>query len=180
MKMIKKRYDAYTICISALMVVVMTVLSQIVISLGPVPFNLGVMGAYLTGYLLDPGAALCTICCYLLMGALGLPVFAGFSGGPQVLFGMTGGYIAGYVLISFLTSVSERNGAGLIAGMAIKLMALLLCYALGTAWFMYLSGMSLYASLAVCVIPFVIPDLLKLIAAAKLAMILRRRLGLTL
>lgn len=170
------RQRSLMICIGALMVGLMAVLSQIVIAIGPVPFNLGVLGAYLMGLMLIPRYALLSMLCYFILGALGVPVFAGLSGGPQVLFGLTGGYIVGYVFISYMSSLAERAALPLMLKLSVMVCSLILCYVLGTCWFMYLSGSGLMESLSVCVIPFVIPDLLKLAAALYLSFAIKKRL----
>ena len=164
------------LCTGAMLIVIMTGLSQMVISIGPVPFNLGVLGAFLMGLMLKPRYALLSMLCYLILGALGVPVFAGFSGGPQVLFGLTGGYIVGYVFISYMSSLAETAGLPVVLKLSVMVCSLILCDVLGTCWFMYLSGSSFMESLAICVLPFVIPDLLKLVAAFYLASAIKKRL----
>ena len=161
---------------AAVFAAVTAVLSQIVLPIGPVPFNLAVLGAYLCGCLLTPGWALGSVAVYLLMGLIGLPVFAGFSGGPAVFFGPTGGYLVGYLFIALLTSVAVcRSGKlywifpAMVAGLAV-------CYLAGTAWFMFVTGTGLVQSLMLCVIPFIIPDLCKAIVALVLTRALRARL----
>ena len=77
----------------ALMATLMAVCSQIAIPLpGRVPLTLSLVGVYLTGIFLEPGWALASQCVYLALGLCGLPVYAGFSSGAGVLFGLTGGY----------------------------------------------------------------------------------------
>ena len=170
------------ITLNALFSVVMAVLSQIVITLGPVPFNLGVLGAFLTGLMLTPKNALMVMVGYIVLGFVGLPVFAGFSGGAGVLFGMTGGYIIGYIFIAVISSAAcqashsfaPRIRTAFTASM--MFLSLIICYAFGTAWFMFITGNTLPTSLAACVFPFIIPDLLKLISAVFLSKALKKRL----
>ena len=139
------------------------ILSQIVLPIGPVPYNLGLLGALLAGMLCRPSTATLSMVAYILMGMIGLPVFAGFVGGIGVLLNSTGGYLLGYILTAFLTSLA-RNKKWYITVCAMVL-GLLLCYAFGTMWFMIISKNSLIASLAYCVIPFVLPDVAKIICA---------------
>ncbi len=116
---------------------------------------------------------------YLLMGLVGLPVFTGFQGGPGVLLGTTGGYIIGFIgsaLIYWL--ITAKLGSALPAVICACLLGLLVCYAFGTAWFLALytatkGPISLAAALTACVVPFVIPDLLKI----ALAVLVSRRVG---
>lgn len=167
----------------ALFAALMAVLSQISFSLGPIPFSLGIMGAFFCGLMLTPRDAVLAVLVYLLLGAAGLPVFAGFSGGLATLSGMTGGYLIGYLLIALCLSLvraavnpASVSGKGIL--FAGGLAGIALCYGFGTAWFMRLSGNTLAASLSMCVFPFLVPDLLKLAAAILLSAVLRRRLSL--
>ena len=161
---------------AAILAAITAVLSQIILPIGPVPFNLAVLGAYLTGCLLTPGWALGSIAGYLLMGLVGLPVFAGFSGGPAAFFGPTGGYLAGYLFIAFLTSLGVHRGGKLRWVLPAMLSGLLLCYLLGTGWFILITGRGLVESLMLCVVPFLIPDLCKAAAAILLTRALHMRL----
>ncbi len=149
------------------------VLAQIVIPIGPVPFNLAVFGAFLAGMLLSPGMAVLSMATYWLMAAIGLPVMAGLQGGLGAVLSPTGGYVAGYLLLAGCTAlVAERPVPMRLAGMAL---GLVLCYTLGTVWFICATGTALSAALAMCVLPFIPADVAKGIAAAWLAQTLKRR-----
>lgn len=149
------------------------VLAQIVIPIGPVPFNLAVFGAFLAGMLLSPGMAVLSMATYWLMAAIGLPVMAGLQGGLGAVLSPTGGYVAGYLLLAGCTAlVAERPVPMRLAGMAL---GLVLCYTLGTVWFICATGTALPAALAMCVLPFIPADVAKGIAAAWLAQTLKRR-----
>lgn len=149
------------------------VLAQIVIPIGPVPFNLAVFGAFLAGMLLSPGMAVLSMATYWLMAAIGLPVMAGLQGGLGAVLSPTGGYMAGYLLLAGCTAlVAERPMPMRLAGMAL---GLVLCYTLGTVWFICATGTALSAALAMCVLPFIPADVAKGIAAAWLAQTLKRR-----
>ena len=161
--------------LASLMTAATAVLAQIMLPIGPVPLNLAVLGAYLAGCLLEPAWALASMAAYLLLGAFGLPVFAGLSGGPAVLAGPTGGYIVGYLLIALFTALAAKRGGTLLISAAMAA-GLLACYALGTGWFMVVTGRGLAESLALCVLPFVIPDACKAAAALLLSRAVRARL----
>ena len=137
------------------------ILSQIVLPIGPVPFNLAVLGAYLSGCLLDPVWAFASQMVYLLLGLVGIPVFAGFSSGPSALLGPTGGYIVGYLFLALLTALAFHWGGKWFLLLPCMLGGLAICYLLGTGWFILTTGRSLTESLALCVLPFVLPDLCK-------------------
>ncbi len=113
--------------------------------------------------LLFPGKkAIAAVVLYLLLGAVGLPVFSGFSGGIGMLFGPTGGFLFGFLLTAALTVIpcNSANGKRLIL-----LLGLLFCYLCGTLWYAALytsfTATGLLTAASICVTPFLLPDLLK-------------------
>ncbi len=144
-----------------------------------VPFTLQTFGVFLVLSLLGARRGTLAILVYILLGAVGIPVFSGFSGGLGILFGNTGGYIVGFLLMGGAYGLIVRLlGKSLRSEILGFLLGLLLCYALGTAWFMFFYSRSkgaveLGTVLSWCVIPFIIPDLVKL----SLALLLSRRLS---
>ena len=115
---------------------------------------------------------------YLMLGLVGLPVFAGFKGGPGALLGATGGYIVGFFATALLYwLVTARLGDSLPVAATACVLGLAVCYAFGTAWFLKVysmqpgSSMNLAKALRLCVTPFILPDLGKL----ALAVVLSRR-----
>ena len=144
-----------------------------------VPFTLQTFAVFAALTTLGGRRGLWAVVVYLLMGLVGLPVFAGFQGGAGVLLGTTGGYIIGFIgsaLVYWL--VTAKLGNKLPVVVCGCLLGLLVCYAFGTAWFLALytatkGPISLAAALAACVVPFVVPDLLKL----ALAVLVSRRVG---
>lgn len=162
---------------AAMFTALMAVLSQIQLSIGPVPFNLAVLGAYLAGLMLPLPYAAGAVTAYIVLGGFGAPVFAGFSGGPAVLFGATGGYIFGYLVTAVLTALGARGGLHPVRTGACMAAGLAACYLLGTAWFMAVMPYTLAESLAMCVTPFILPDVAKGAAAYSFAKILSARLA---
>lgn len=160
---------------TALLAAVTAILAQIQLPIGPIPFNLAVFGAYLAGMLLPPAWAAGSMLVYMMLGAFGIPVFAGFKGGFAVLFGKTGGYILGYFALAALTSLAVhrcgRRGCILFA----MACGLVICYTFGTLWFMLISGADLLSALTWCVFPFILPDCAKAICAYSLGCALQRR-----
>ena len=117
---------------------------------------------------------------YILMGAVGLPVFSGFAGGLGKLLGMTGGYIVGFLVSALLMWAMEALFGSkkwvLPVSMVVGLIA---CYAFGTAWFMVVytsskGAITLGAVLGMCVIPYIIPDAVKIAVALLLTKALKR------
>ncbi|MEG2182983.1 MAG: biotin transporter BioY, partial [Oscillospiraceae bacterium] len=161
----KKRGAAsvYKLAVTGMCAALICVLSVISIPIQPVPFTLSVFAIFLTGGLLSPKYAFCAALLYVLIGAVGLPVYSGFGAGPGILFGLTGGYLMSYPLMAAVVALSVklfkgRSALSLSLGM---IAALALCYLLGTAWFVFQSKMSVGQALALCVVPFILFDLLK-------------------
>ncbi len=143
----------------------------------PVPIILSTLGVTLAGGLLGPKYGTLSMVVYILLGAVGAPVFHNFTGGMGILLGPTGGYIVGYITYALLTG-------GLITAFAKKkltwwkiavasLVGLLSCYILGTAWFMFSTGTPMVTALMLCIVPFIPGDLLKTLVAVLLIKKLR-------
>lgn len=136
-----------------------------------VPFTLQTFAVFASLNLLGGKRGTTAVLVYILLGAVGLPVFSGFKGGPGVLLGTTGGYIIGFLLTGIIFLFAERLfGKNRFARIPALITGLFVCYAFGTAWFMLVFARSsgsvgLGTALSWCVLPFVLPDLLKLAAA---------------
>lgn len=146
-----------------------------------IPFTLQTMGVFTTVGLLGGKRGTLTVLTYILLGAIGIPVFAGLTGGISVLLGTTGGYIMGFLLSALLMwgieAIMGRNQIVLAFSMVA---GLIVCYVFGTAWFMMIytqhSGViGLSTVLGLCVIPFIIPDLIKIGVALFLTNRLKKR-----
>lgn len=162
---------------SALFAALTAVLAQISLPIGPVPISLATLAVMMCGLLLGWRYGLLAIACYLLLGVAGVPVFSGLRGGASALAGPTGGYLAGYLPYALLAGLTPWIGKGRFGGRCLMLaLGTLSCYALGTAWFMLQSGNGLGASLALCVLPFLPGDAVKIALAAWLSPRLRKAL----
>lgn len=191
--MTSKHYSKTTFMIlCGLFAAVTAICSFITIPLGftPVPINLGTLAVFLTGGILGKKYGTLSIVVYVLLGAVGVPVFSGFRGGIGVLAGPTGGYIIGYIAAVFIigviadiiaaqgTSKEMKSGSRRqLRDMGLYALAmaagLIICYAFGTAWFMISTSTPLWASLISCVFPFLPGDAIKILAAAILVRKLR-------
>lgn len=115
------------------------------------------------------------VAAYLLLGAVGAPVFSGFRGGPGVLLGTTGGYILGFIFTGLLYwLMTGRLGESLPVKITAGVLGMVTYYTFGTAWYLVLyamkgSPMALMTALGYCVFPFIVPDLVKLALAVLLA-----------
>ena len=154
----------------ALFVAITIILSQIVIPLTPVPLSLSMIAVYLSGALLGWKRGGITLIIYLLIGALGLPVFASAKGGIPVLFGPTGGYIFGYVFASVITGyfIERTNRLKIYIIFGAMTAGLISCYFLGTLWLGIITEIGFSKALYLGVIPFIPGDLLKILLSALL------------
>ena len=163
------------------------------VPMSPVPLSLAVFVVYLAAVLLGAKQSVWCVVIYLLLGTVGLPVFSGFSGGIGVLLGPTGGYLIGYVPCALLVGwlgkakkdgsrkeftkgfaensighFSKRRFVKYVLAMAV---GTLVCYIVGTMWFLLVMGGSytITQALLVCVVPYIFFDLVKILAAAAVA-----------
>lgn len=134
------------------------------IPISPVPISLGMLGVYLTVYILGMKKGTISICIYILLGTIGLPVFTAFGSGIGKVLGPTGGYLVGYIFIALIFGIFidkwKTNQVLIFLGM---ILGTAVCYLLGTAWLAKQAGMSFSAALAAGVIPFIPGDLAKII-----------------
>ncbi len=142
-----------------------------------VPVNLALFAVYLAGAMLGAVWGSVSLLAFLALAAFGVPVLAGFQGGPAAVFGPTGGYVIGYLaaalVVGLLTTRFGRTLPRLVLSMALGCAA---CYLFGTLWFMMLMKMDFFAALALCVVPYLPCDVVKIALAALLVRALDRRL----
>ncbi|HFI0256960.1 TPA: biotin transporter BioY [Streptococcus suis] len=137
-------------------------LSQISISIGPVPFTLQTLAIGLIASLYKPKEALASVAIYLTLGAIGLPVFAGFSGGFAALVGPTAGFLWGFLVYAALTSALTRSDSSPVTVFLACLLGTTVCFLIGFLVFKLVSGASWSDTLAWTVLPFILPDLAKI------------------
>lgn len=133
-----------------------------------VPFTLQTFGVFMAVEVLGGKRGTMAVLVYILMGAVGIPVFAGFQGGIGVIFNTTGGYIVGFLCSALIMWAAESLfGKKPLVRLLSMAAGLIACYVLGTIWFMVVYGrttgaVGLMTVLGWCVIPFIIPDLVKI------------------
>ena len=172
-----KKADTRRLVFCALFTALIVILSQLQLPIGPVPVSLATLGVMLCGLLLGWKYGALAVGAYILLGAVGVPVFAGFQGGVGRIAGPTGGYIIGYVFYALLSGANIPRLQEHFGGRCVLLLlGTAVCYGLGTAWFMYFSGRTLSESLSLCVIPFLPGDAAKIALAAFLTPRLRKAL----
>ncbi len=167
----------YNLVRTALFAAMLCALAPITVPVGPVPITLGTLIVYLAGGVIGSRRATVAIVVYILLGTFGLPVFSGFSGGFGKLLGPTGGYIIGYIPLAYLSGIFIGGGMSVpryILGMVFGTAVL---YAFGTAWFALQTSTSALSALAICVLPFLPGDAVKIAASALCAPVILRRVS---
>lgn len=138
-----------------------------------VPFTLQTFGIFCALLMLGGKLGTIAVSVYVLLGTIGLPVFAGFQGGTGVIFSPLGGFIIGFIAMTLVynlitSAFGEKTHIqllGLISGLAV-------CYTAGTIWYTLFSNTDFMSAVTTCVLPFIIPDAIKL----WLAFIVSRRI----
>lgn len=170
-----KRFAVRDMTATALMAAVLCVVAPFSLPVGVIPLSLASLVVLLSPALLGTKRGVTAILLYILIGAIGLPVFSGFRGGIGVLAGPTGGFIVGYLFCGLIVGLCCDRWRGkwlayplaMIAGTAAL-------YVFGTAWLVVSSGTSLSAAVALCVTPFLLGDAVKITAATLIAYPLRK------
>ncbi len=160
----------------ALCAAIICVLAPISVPIGPVPISLATFAVMLSGILLGAKWGTIATLVYILLGAVGVPVFAGYSAGVGAIVGQTGGYLVGYLPLALCAGAIYdqfgREAAGAkkyvcaVAGMVVGTAVL---YVIGTAWFCRVSGADLGSALGWCVTPFLLGDTIKIVIVTIVA-----------
>ena len=166
----KRTFTTVSMVMMALFAAVTCVLAPLAVPIGPVPISLTNLVIYISLYVLGWKQGTITYIVYLLIGLIGLPVFSGFEGGIGKLAGPTGGYLAGFILMSVICGVfiekwHETSPVHITLNMVGMILGTIVAYAFGTAWFCISTGTGIMAALSLCVFPFIIGDLIKMVIA---------------
>ena len=174
--MAKNNIRSMALC--SLCTAIIAVCSQIMIPL-TVPFTMQTFAVFCALGILGGKWGTVSVLLYILLGAVGVPVFAEFTGGLGIILGTTGGYIVGFLLSALAYwGITKLFGNGVFVMAAAMAAGLLLCYAFGTVWFMAVyardnGAVGLATALSLCVFPFIIPDAVKI----SLAILISRRVS---
>lgn len=160
----KSRIHTMTQC--SMFAALMCICSPLMIPLGAVPLSAGILVVMFTAVVLSPVRAVTSVCVYILIGACGLPVFSGLRGGFSVLAGPTGGYIWSYILVSAFVSFFSRLCTKLAGVCVACILSLVICWLCGALQYAFIADADISEAIAVCVLPFIIPDIIKAVAVA--------------
>ena len=177
----------YDIVLESICAALITICSWISIQVLDIPFTLQTFGILLVLFTIGGRRGTISILIYILLGIIGVPVFAGFKSGPAALMGPTGGFVIGFIftgltywlidekmLKKYKASASTRMLINIVEGIIFEL----ILYVFGVSWFMFVytrnSGeIGLLTVLGMCVFPFIIPDTVKFAAASVVSLRLR-------
>ncbi|MBQ9762046.1 MAG: biotin transporter BioY [Oscillospiraceae bacterium] len=154
-----------------LMAAMLAVCGWIAVPLGDISVSLQTLGVLLCLGVLGGRLGSVAILVYLSLGALGAPVFTGFQGGFAVLLGPTGGYLWGFLLVGAVYLLVENK----LPLWLCMVLCQLIIYINGTIWYFHLYAQGgLWAIILKCVVPYLVPDGLKLLLALHLTSRIRR------
>lgn len=179
----RKGLSAKDLSLTAMLAALIAVCSWISIPT-TVPFTLQTFGVFCALGLLGGRRGTLAVLVYILLGAMGAPVFSGFTGGLGVLLRPTGGYIVGFLFMALFYWLTERLlGGSMAVRIGSMLLGLPILYTFGTAWFMIVytkstGAVDLATALKWCVIPFIAVDVIKLALAAAVSETVKKRVGI--
>ncbi|MFI3172517.1 MAG: biotin transporter BioY [Eubacteriales bacterium] len=151
---------------------------SIPIPISPVPISLTNLVLYISPYILGCKKSTISYIVYLLLGAVGLPIFSSFSGGLGKLIGPTGGYLLGFIFLVLITGlVVEHFPTNIFIIVMGMIVGTFICYIFGTYWLALQLEMTFVAALAVGVTPYLIGDSVKILIAIIVGPLLRKRLA---
>lgn len=159
----KRKMKTQDLCMIGLFVAIIAIVAQISIPMPyGVPMSLQTFIIPLAGVILGAKRGATATIGYVILGAIGLPVFAEFSGGIGVIFGYTGGFIIGFPFMAYFAGYGTEKGGipWLISGL---LIGIIIDYSLGIAMFMLITGSSLKVAFVACVLPFIPLQIVKTI-----------------
>ena len=169
--------SVFPMILTALCAAIISVLAQIIIPLPLIPITGQTLAIGLVVTILGLKHGTYAVLLYILLGAIGLPVFQSFTGGLGVLFGPTGGYIVGFIptalVIGFYLKITRLTFTHALVA---NILGMLVTLAFGAVWLKYLAELSWTGALFSGVIPFLIVGVIKSILAAWVGVIVRQRL----
>lgn len=174
-------FSVRSMVFTALFAALICVAAPFSIPVGPIPISLATFAIYLTGAILGGKRGVIATFVYIMIGAVGLPVFSGFRSGFGALFGPTGGYIIGYIPLVLITGIFAEMNTKKINRAVVTVIGMILAtaalYTFGTIWFMIVSGNDLVTSLKTCVLMFIPGDAIKIVCTAALSVPLKAKLN---
>ena len=155
------------ISVAATFTALTAVMSQISIPLPfcPVPITLQIFAIYLSSIILGSRLATLSQIIYLLLGAVGVPVFSHFSGGFQSIVGPTGGFLISFPIVAFIVGKISEKDMGIISLSLGLIISLIFCYSIGVLQLSFVTKMPIKKSIMVGAVPFIPLDIVKIFIA---------------
>ncbi|MEY8000553.1 biotin transporter BioY [Clostridium sp. Mt-5] len=152
---------------AAIFTAITAILAQISIPLPftPVPITFQIFAVYISAIILGSRLGTLSQIIYLLLGAIGIPVFASFTGGLQTIVGPSGGFLISYPIISYIIGKISEKDLNPIMSILGLIVSLIICYSIGTIQFHFVTNVPIQKSILLCVAPFVPLDTAKIIVA---------------
>ncbi len=173
----KQKITIQQITVISVVTAVLCICAPFTIPIGVIPLSMANLILFLGVYVLGQKNAVISCFIYLCIGFIGIPVYSGFGSGPGKLFGPTGGYFLGYLLMVWIAGFFiDRFTNKIFLCIMGMILGHLTLYLFGTLWLSYQSKLTFGAALALGVLPFLIGDFIKIIVAAFVGRTLRRQL----
>lgn len=164
-----------SITFTALFTAVICITAQISFVTPTIPITLQILGICLCGYTLSVKQSLAAVVTYLLMGAVGLPVFSNFRGSAQILLGPTGGFLFGFILLALFCSLA-RNQKKSLSKILLSSVGLLLCHIIGTLQYSLVTGNGIWFSFLTSSFPFILKDAILVFLSYFMSKLIIKRL----
>ena len=180
-----KRITTKSLVTIGMFAAVLVILSQVQIQLpSGIPITLQTFAIALVGYTLGKEMGIATVFLYILLGAIGIPVFAGFKGGLEAILGYTGGFIIGFPFMAYLCGMREsyfikfnlKKNVRFFISLLLGLIGLMIVHILGTMQYSKLAELEFLEGLLVVSLPFLIKDIVSIVAALYLGDIIKDRI----
>ncbi|QFF97507.1 biotin transporter BioY [Psychrobacillus glaciei] len=163
--------------VAALFAAIIAVAAQTMINIPPVPFTLMTIAVMLTVTILGKKFGTIAVTIYVLMGVIGIPVFAGMTSGLGIIIGPTGGYLIAIIPAAlFIGWYLEKLGYTKVHAIIANIIAVFIILIIGAIWLKFVAALPWDGAFKGGMLPFILPDLAKAIVAALLAVIIRTRL----
>ena len=178
----KKKLEVRDMIYSALFATIIAVSSYIVIPLpiSPVPITAQSLVVMLAGCVLTPLQVALSMITFLLMGAIGIPVFSGGTAGIGVIVGKTGGYLIGFLIGAIIISILVQRNKSLVNMLiACVIGGIIVVHLLGSAWLGYVTSLGIKKAFSLGSLPFIPGDLIKAIVAVLIGKNLNKRMKIS-
>lgn len=173
-----KKGSTYQYVLAAFGAAIIAVLAQVTIPLPLIPITGQTLAVGIVVTILGTRLGTLSVLLYMLLGAVGLPVFSGMSGGLAILVGPTGGYIVGFLATAIIMGLYlDKFGITLVQAIIANIIGMCVTLTFGTVWLKIVADYTWTAAFMGGVAPFIVVGIVKAVLAAWIGVIVRRRLA---